>query len=135
MSKCPNSDPNFDKVMANFFDITSKSYPSNRKMVFYGICIWVRFALYYYIYKHRDEKYIPYVIGALAVGSIMNLKNSVDNPGRQWWSKRFDLMISILLLISCVGAIMKKLPTVYIPYLLYLSLISGIIQSLTVTFC
>ena len=73
MSECPNSDPNFDKVMSNFFDITSSDYPSNRKMVFYSVCIWVRLALYYYIYKNKDENYIPYLVGALAIGSIMNL--------------------------------------------------------------
>jgi amino acid permease len=135
MRECPNSDPKFDKVMAKFFDISAKDYPSNRKKVFYGICIWVRLALYYYIYKHKDEKYIPYVVGALAIGSIMHLKSSIKNPGRQWWSKRFDLVISVLLLLSCIGVVNGKIPSVYIPNLLFLSLASGIFQSLSVTFC
>ena len=45
MSECPNSDPNFDKIMSRWFDITSKDYPSNRKKVYYLICIWVRYIL------------------------------------------------------------------------------------------
>ena len=135
MSKCPNSDPNFDKVMSKFFDITAKDYPSKRKMVYYGICIWVRLALYTFIYYNRDYKYMPYVVGALAIGSIMNLQSSIDNPGNQWWSKRFDLLISVLLLLSCVGVVMGKVDSVYIPVLLYASLIGGLLQKLTVEFC
>lgn len=135
MSKCPNSDPNFDKLMSKFFDINARDYPLNRKKVFYGICIWVRFALYYYIYKHRNENYIPYLVGALAIGSIINLKSSIDNPGRQWWSKRIDFVISVLLLLSCIGVINRKVPSIYIPNLLFLSLALGIFQSLSVTFC
>jgi hypothetical protein len=135
MSECPNSDPRFDKVMSKFFDITAKDYPSKRKMVYYGICIWVRLALYTYIYYKRDEKYIPYLVGVLALGAIINLQSSLDNPGKQWWSKRFDLLISVLLLLSCIGVVNGKVPSVYIPVLLYVSLIGGILQSFAVTFC
>jgi hypothetical protein len=135
MSECPNSDPNFDKVMSNFFDTTSKDYPSKRKMVYYGICIWVRLALYTLIYYYRDYKYMPHLVGVLALGSILNLQSSIKNPGNQWWSKRFDLLISVLLLLSCVGVIIGKIPSVVMPVLLYLSLFGGIIQSFTITFC
>jgi hypothetical protein len=135
MSECPNSDPNFDKVMSNFFDITSKDYPSKRKMVYYGICIWVRLALYTLIYYYRDHKYTPYIVGVLALGSIMNLQTSITNPGKQWWSKRFDLLISVLLLLSCVGVAIGKIPSIIMPVLLYITLIGGIIQSFTITFC
>ena len=132
---CPNSDPNFDKVMSRFFDITASDYPEKRKMVYYTICIWVRLALYTYIYKHKDEKYIPYLVGILALGAIVNLQGSITNPGNQRWSKRFDLLISVLLLISCIGVVNGKIDSVYIPGLLYISLIGGIIQSLNVKFC
>ena len=135
MSECPNSDPDFDKVMSKFFDITAKDYPSKRKMVYYGICIWVRLALYTFIYYKRDYKYTPYIVGVLALGTIMNLQGSISNPGKQWWSKRFDLLISVLLLLSCVGVVNGKIDSVYIPVLLYASLIGGLLQKLTVEFC
>ena len=135
MRECPNSDPRFDKVMSNFFDTTSKDYPSKRKMVYYGICIWVRLALYTLVYYYKDYKYMPHLVGVLALGSILNLQSSIKNPGNQWWSKRFDLLISVLLLLSCVGVIIGKIPSVVMPVLLYLSLFGGIIQSFTITFC
>ena len=80
MSECPNSDPNFDKVMSKFFDITAKDYPSKRKIVYYGICIWVRLALYTFIYYKRDYKYTPYIVGILALGTIMNLQGCFSVP-------------------------------------------------------
>jgi hypothetical protein len=135
MSECPNSDPNFDKFMAKFFDITASDYPSKRRMVFYGICIWVRLALYTFIYYKRDYKYMPHIVGISALLSIGNLQSSISNPGKQWWSKRADLLISVLLLLSCVGVIMGKVPSIAMPVLLYLSLFGGILQSFFITFC
>ena len=135
MSNCPNSDPNFDKMMSNFFDITSKDYPQNRKNVYYGVCIWARLALFTYIYHKRDEKYMPYIVGILAVGTIMNLYTSVQDPGRQWWSKRFDLAIAVLVLLSCIGIVLGKVSSIVVPVLLYISLFGGVIQSLFIEFC
>jgi hypothetical protein len=78
---------------------------------------------------------MPYIVGILALGTIMNLQDSISNPGKQWWSKRFDLLISVLLLLSCVGVIMGKIPSIVMPVLLYLSLFGGILQSFFITFC
>ncbi len=135
MTECPNSDPNFDKVMAKWFDINSKDYPSNRKKVYYGVCIWVRLILYTLVFYYRDFKYMPYIVGGFSIFAILNLKDSVYNPGKQWWSKRFDLAISVLLLLSCLGVIVGKVPSITVPILLYLSLFGGVIQSFFITFC
>lgn len=133
MSECPNSDPNFDKVMGRWFDTTSKDYPSNRKKVYYGICIWVRLILFTLVFYYRKNKYMPYIVGILSVFTILNLKD--DIPGRQWWSKRFDLGIAVLLLMSCVLVILGKINPVVMPLLLYSSLLGGIMQSFFVKFC
>lgn len=135
MNKCPNSDPNFDKVLSKWVDINSKEYPSTRKHIYYGVCIWVRFILYALVFYYRDFKYMPYIVGIFSIISILNLKNSIYDSGRQWWSKKFDLVISILLLFSCIGVIMGNVKSIYVPILLYVSLIGGIVQSFLTTFC
>jgi hypothetical protein len=76
---------------------------------------------------------MPYIIGILSVFTILNLKD--DIPGRQWWSKRFDLTIALLLLISCALVIAGKINPVVIPLLLYSSLLGGILQSFFIKFC
>lgn len=135
MSECPNSDPDFDKVMGRWFDINSKDYPSNRKNVYYGICIWVRLILFSLVFYYREYKYMPYILGGFSILSIMHYKDNIKNPGRQWWSKRFDLSIAILLLISCVLVVVRKINPVFMPIILYTSLLGGIMQSLFINFC
>jgi hypothetical protein len=135
MSECPNSDPDFDKLMGRWFDIISKDYPSNRKKVYYGICIWVRLILFSLVFYYREYKYMPYILGVFSILSIMHYKDNIKNPGRQWWSKRFDLSIAILLLISCVLVVVGKINPVFMPIILYASLLGGIIQSFFIKFC
>ncbi len=135
MSECPNSDPNFDKVMARWFDITSKDYPSNRKKVYYGVCIWVRLILFTIIFYYRKHKYTPYILAGFSLLSIYHYSGNIKNPGRQWWSKRFDLAIAVCLLISTVLVIMKKIDPIVMPLILYTSLFGGILQSFFIKFC
>jgi len=135
MSECPNSDPDFDKVMGRWFDITSKDYPSNRKKVYYGVCIWVRLILFTLVFYYRKNKYMPYILALFSVSSIMHYKEVLMTPGKQWWSKRFDLSIAVLLLISCVLVILGKINPVVMPLLLYSSLLGGILQSFFIKFC
>ena len=129
--ECPNSDPNFDKVLSKWVEVT----PSTRKNIYYGICIWVRLILYSLVFYYRDSKYIPYIVGLFSLLAIANLKDSVSNPGRQWWSKRFDLVIAVLLLVACIMAIFDKVNIVVIPVLLYASLLGGFLQSFFIKFC
>jgi len=135
MSECPNSDPNFDKVMSRWFDTTSKDYPSNRKKVYYGICIWVRLILFTIVFYYRKHKYMPYILALFSSFSIYHYKDNIKNPGKQWWSKRFDLAIAVSLLISTVLVIMKKVDPVVMPVILFTSLLGGILQSFSIKFC
>lgn len=132
---CPNSDPNFDNILKNFTDINAPTYPDYRRNIYYGLCIWIRLFLYTMIYVYRREKWMPYLVGIFSIFSILNLKSSLETPGSQWWSKRFDLFISVILLFTCAGVIQEKIDPVYMSVLLYLSLFGGITQSLFVKFC
>ena len=132
---CPNSDPQFDKILSNYVDINSPDYPQKRRQIYYFICIWVRLALYTFIYINREKEWVPYVVGVLALLSVSKL-GSDDLPGRQWWSKRFQLLMAVLLAAASVGRVAGVVTdSRVIPGLLYLSLLGGIFQSLTVKFC
>jgi hypothetical protein len=135
MSECPNSDPDFDKIMSKWFDITSNDYPSNRKKVYYGVCIWVRLILFSLVFYYREYKYMRYILGVFSIFSIIHYKDNIKTAGRQWWSKRFDLTIAILLLISSVLVIRGKIDPVFMPVILYTSLLGGVIQSFLIKFC
>ncbi len=135
---CPNSDPAFDKIFKKMHSSYSPEidYPTFRKKVYYGVCIWVRLILFTIILYYKDKKWMPYVVGLLSIVSIVNLYPNRDNK-QQWWSKKFDLVVSIMILISCVMILVKntRVPTVVVPMLLYMTLLGGIIQSKFITFC
>jgi hypothetical protein len=99
---CPNSDPQFDKMLSRYLDINSPDYPLYRARIFYLVCIWVRLVLYTLVYVYREKEWMPYVTAAFSLFSIVNLKGSIQNPGRQWWSKRFQLAIAILVLVASI---------------------------------
>jgi len=141
---CPNSDTNFNKVLDKLF---GNHTPETRKKVFYLICIIFRLFLYSLVYVYKDSKWMPYVVGILSAFSVYHLysdiKNNVNN-NRQWWSKKFELIISILVFGSCLTLIIqqmigiskdKQISTKIPPLLLFISLFTGIIQSFFITFC
>ena len=136
---CPNSDKNFDKTLSNFVDITSEDYPNTRKHIFYGVCVPVRLMLYTLVFIYRDAPAIQYIIAIASLIAIINLGNTLlnnDTVTNQWWSKKFQLFIAILLLISTVLKISGyNISTMVVPIILFASLFGGVLQSMLITFC
>jgi hypothetical protein len=135
--QCPNSDPNFDKILVKLF---GSSTPEIRKKVYYFICIIVRLFLFSLVYIYKDHPSIPYIIGLASIVGISNLYPSMTKQGystqHQWWSKRFQFMIAILLFVTSVLLIFKiTSSTIFIPIILFISLFGGIMQSMLITFC
>lgn len=131
---CPNSDPQFDKILSRYFDVNSPDYPLVRKRLFYMVCIFVRFALYSLVFLLRDKSWMPYVVGSLTLLTMIHLYSNLE--GRQWWSKKFQFVMAFIITIVCGIIILGvKQLTLLVPILLYLSLFGGIIQSSFVRFC
>lgn len=99
--------------------------------LYFLVCIPFRFALFSIIYIFRRERYTPWIVGIIALLTIINLGMHSLNEG-QWWSRKFLLIISILLVITCTITIIN--PNEYTRLLtcalLYLSLFGGIGQRL-----
>jgi hypothetical protein len=132
---CPNSDPNFDKILSRFTDTSSPTYPEYRMRLYYGVCILVRLALYSLVYVYREERWMQITVLALSLFAVGNLHQAVWTPGRQWWSKRFQLLMSTLVVVACALVLSNKLDPIYVPVLLFTSLFGGITQSMFVKFC
>ena len=129
---CPNSDPNFNKILAKF----NSDNPEKRKFIFYFICIVIRLLLYSFIYVNIENKYTIPIVALLALASVYNLRNNL-NDTQQWWSKKYQFIIALLIFIFSIiimtdtYALNKKI----IPILLFTSLFGGIFQSMLVDFC
>lgn len=132
---CPNSDPNFDKMLANFID-TQSDYPIKRKYLFYYVCVVARLLLYSYVFINIENSYMIPIIILLSFVSLVNLYNNLDME-TQWWSKKYQFVITLIIFILGIFIsfnifeINKKI----IPIMLFASLFGGIFQSTAITFC
>jgi predicted membrane channel-forming protein YqfA (hemolysin III family) len=135
---CPNSDKNFDKILSNFVDTSNNNYSQTRKYIFYNICIPIRLILYSLVYVYRNVPIVQYLIGVFALFTMINLYTSINdkNNQSQWWSKKFQLVIASLLFTCVVIKISGyDINTLFLPILLFISLLGGVFQSLMIEFC
>jgi uncharacterized membrane protein (UPF0136 family) len=133
---CPNNDPRFDSFLfgSGLIDPNAPDIAYQRRRVYYTICVLFRLFLAGLVYQLKDHDYIPFVIGLASVVAIFNLYPRLNNT-RQWWSIKFQFLISVVLLVSSVLVYYKKIKSDIIPFTLYASVTGGVILSLFVKSC
>lgn len=119
---CPNSDPNFNKI------IGENRTPDERSALFV-VCVLVRSLLYTGVYVYRDKPWMRYLVAALALMSMYQLTR--PSPNRQWWSKKFQLVMAVLVFISAVFVTNTKA----MPVFLFISLIGGVLERIHTKMC
>ena len=121
-----NGDPSFNKVVTL---LAGKADCDTRTRLYVAVCVLVRAGLYSLVWLCRDRPWVPWVVGAFSIVTILNLGGSVCAAGAQWWSKRFQLGIAVALLSVCLLG--DKVPSAVIPALLATSLVGGIAQRIS----
>ena len=124
-SSCPNSDPNFNKIIG-------ERTPEERSNLFV-VCVLVRTLLYGGVYVYRDAPWMPYVVGILSGLSALQLSRPTKN--KQWWSKKFQLFMAILVMISAIAVKIYGVDSRSMAVLLFISLLGGIYQRTQTTLC
>jgi hypothetical protein len=122
---CPNSDPGFNKIIGD-------RTPTERSWLFI-LCVLVRATLYSGVYKYRENPWMPWVVGLLASLSIYQLTR--PSPDRQWWSKKFQLIMAILVLLSALSVKFSGTDPTSMPALLFISLLGGVLQRIHIDMC
>lgn len=126
MSKiCPNDDPGFSKLL-------HLKTPEQRSNLFV-VCVITRTLLYSGVYIYRDRPWMPWIVGLLAIASIFQLTRPTQNT--QWWSKKFQLIMAILILTSAIAVKFGYVDSKSMPALLFISLIGGVLQRVQNTIC
>lgn len=134
---CPNDDPYFTRTMYRLGllkrGMRPKEIVETRKRIYYSICIIVRSLLIALVYYLRDSLVIQLLVLLGAVVGIVNLGNRMT--GNQWWSKRFQFIMSVVIAGLVVLTFLKKVKAWTIPAAMLFSLVGGILQSFVVGFC
>lgn len=134
---CPNDDPYFTRTMYRLGllkrGMKPKEIVETRKHVYYSICILVRASLISFVYYLRDSLVIQLLVLLGAVVGIVNLGNRMT--GNQWWSKKFQFIMSVVIAGLVILTFLKKVKAWTIPAAMLFSLVGGILQSFIVGFC
>lgn len=125
LDSCPNSDPGFNKIIGN-------RTPEERSKLFI-LCVIVRTLLYTGVYVYRDEPWMTPLVGVLALASIFQLTRPTEN--KQWWSKKFQLIMAILVLMSAIAVKFFGLDSRSMAILLFTSLAGGVAQRMNTKMC
>ena len=99
----------------------------NRKLLFYGVCIWVRLGLAYLAYKLNEKEWFPYLIAGIMLLSLRYVKFNKDHC--VWWSRKFHHMMVIIILLTSIYQIVTKDKKPLIAVLILIDLIVGVISS------
>ena len=134
---CPNDDPYFTRTMYRIGllrkGMTAKEIVQRRKQVYYSICILVRTLLIVIVYYLRSSLVIQLLVLLGAFVGIINLGKRMD--GNQWWSKKFQFVMSVIIAGLVILTFLKKVRAWTIPAAMLFSLVGGILQSFVVGFC
>jgi hypothetical protein len=134
---CPNDDPYFTRTMYRLGLLRKGMKPEEivetRKRVYYSICILVRTSLISFVYYLRDSLVVQLLVLLGAVVGIVNLGNRMT--GNQWWSKKFQFIMSVVIAGLVILTFLKKVKAWTIPAAMLFSLVGGILQSFIVGFC
>jgi hypothetical protein len=113
--------------------MTAKEIVQRRKQVYYSICILVRTLLIVIVYYLRSSLVIQLLVLLGAFVGIINLGKRMD--GNQWWSKKFQFVMSVIIAGLVILTFLKKVRAWTIPAAMLFSLMGGILQSFVVGFC
>lgn len=133
MSHCPNSDPAFVPIFTRL--LGHEPTPEERRKFYYSVCIVVRVVLLGIVIAFHKNVVVQGLVGLAGLVTVVRLAQSIRTPGEQWFSKRFQWLIGVCLVMSSGLAIAQKAPTWISPVVLFASILGGILQSLWVSFC
>lgn len=134
---CPNDDPYFTRTMYRIGllrrGMTAQDIVNRRRVIYYSVCVVIRLMLIAVVYKLRDNVIVQ---GLVMVGALMGVVNLGGRyEGNQWWSKKFQLLMSCIIVILVILTYLKYVKSWTIPLAMAVSLAGGLLQSFMIRFC
>lgn len=134
---CPNDDPYFTRTMYRIGllrrGMTAEDIVNRRRVIYYCVCVVIRLTLIAVVYKLRDNVIVQGLVMAGALMGVVNLGGRYE--GNQWWSKKFQLLMSCIIVILVILTYLKYVKSWTIPLAMAVSLAGGLLQSFMIRFC
>ena len=134
---CPNDDPYFIRTMYRIGllrrGMTAEDIVNRRRVIYYCVCVVIRLTIIAVVYKLRDNVIVQGLVMAGALMGVVNLGGRYE--GNQWWSKKFQLLMSCIIVILVILTYLKYVKSWTIPLAMAVSLAGGLLQSFMIRFC
>ena len=134
---CPNDDPVFTTLFYKIGILQKSMSPKEvvamRMQVYYCVCIIVRAAIVVAIYHWRNSNVVRVLVFVGAIIGMVNLGSRMT--GTQWWSKKFQFVMSIIIVLTVIFTHFKMVDSRAMSIAMLVSLIGGVVQSFVVGFC
>jgi hypothetical protein len=134
---CPNDDPSFTTMLYKMgmlrHDMSPKEVVAMRMRIYYCVCIIVRAALIIAVYHWRNSSITRVLVFVGAMLGVINLGRRM--VGNQWWSKKFQFIMSIIIAVTVILTQLKKIGSWSMSAAMLVSLAGGVAQSFAVRFC
>jgi len=134
---CPNDDPSFTTMLYKIgmlrHDMSPKEVVAMRMRIYYCVCIIVRAALIVAVYHWRNSSITRVLVFVGAMLGVINLGRRM--VGNQWWSKKFQFIMSIIIAVTVILTQLKKIGSWSMSAAMLVSLAGGVAQSFAVRFC
>ena len=113
--------------------MSAKEILQMRAQVYYCICIIVRAALIIAVYHWRNSLITRVLVFVGAMIGVVNLGTRMN--GNQWWSKKFQFIMSCLIVGLVILTQLKMVDSRSMSAAMLVSLLGGVAQSFVVGFC
>jgi hypothetical protein len=134
---CPNDDPSFTTILYKMgmlsHDMSPNEVVAMRMRIYYCICIIIRAALIVAVYHWRNYSLTRVLVFMGAMLGVINLGGRMI--GNQWWSKKFQFIMSIIIAVTVILTQLKKIGSWSMSAAMLVSLAGGVAQSFAVRFC
>jgi membrane-associated HD superfamily phosphohydrolase len=136
---CPNSNKNvidaFHKIGLLDKDLSPEDEASQRRRLYYTVCITFRLFLAGLLFQLRNKKSVQILVAILSGLAILNYI-FFKRKGDEWWNIYFSLAIYVALFITSILILLGvKITTYALPFIFFFSIFSGIFKSMTRPSC
>ena len=136
---CPNSNKDvidtFHKLGLLDTNLSSEDEASQRRRIYYTICITFRLFLAGILFQLRNKKWMQILVAILSGLTILNYM-FFKKKGDEWWNIYFSFAIYTLLFITSILILLEvKITTYALPFIFFFSIFAGLFKSMTRPSC
>ena len=105
----------------------SGATPTQRKNLYYSVCVPLRLILAYIVYKNVNSTPMKVLVMLLSAFAVYSNLLGLNSSRTVWWNRSFHLIVALSMLIFSVAGKME-----FVPILMVFDVLFGLIHSFSI---